>query len=262
MNVDIIYSLLVHESPESALDCIKNILYYNKNYKIAIIINCNSMMHPYIINYSEAYHNVFVTSNPWDKNAWGYDIMKAHIQNFEHCYNNQITSTHFITLASNCMFHKQLDISQYNNKTMVDMTDTTKETGWHWEKIYNMYALCEFVKKYNIHTFKVRSIEGRLYEYDKMQSVLEFINDNNIQEYTNVITPKAPCEEFLLPSIYALFTGYLNDSICKVFWDLPNYTPSFEQIIECEYPCVKRVDREYNNDIRVKLREMTNNYSE
>ncbi len=262
MNVDIIYSLLVHESPESALDCIKNILYYNKNYKIAIIINCNIMMHPYIINYSEAYDNLFVTPNPWDKNAWGYDIMKAHIQNFEDCYNNQIKSTHFITLASNCMFHKQLDITQYNKKTITDMTDNTIQTGWQWENIYKMDALCDFFKKYNIHTFKVRTIEGTAYEYEAMIKVVEFINTNNIEQYTHIITSKPPCEEFLLPSIYALFTGYVNDTICKLFLELHNYTPSFEQIIECEYPCVKRVHREYNNDIRVKLREMANNYSE
>ena len=75
-------------------------------------------------------------------------------------------------------------------------------------------------------------------------------------------TPPFPYEEILLPSLYAHFTGINPGEICKVFWNMPNYTPTYEQIINERCPCVKRVDRAFNDPIRVQLRERANNYTD
>jgi len=42
---DIIYSILVHESPDAYYDMINNLFYFNKDINIFVIVHCNNFMY-------------------------------------------------------------------------------------------------------------------------------------------------------------------------------------------------------------------------
>jgi len=90
-----------------------------------------------------------------------------------------------------------------------------------------------------------------------MNSIVDFISRNHIEES---IRRETIFEEILLGTIYAHITKKKGCSICKIFWSAPNYTPTIKQITETEEPCVKRVNRGYNDLVRVWLRERAGNY--
>jgi hypothetical protein len=48
--------------------------------------------------------------------------------------------------------------------------------------------------------------------------------------------------------------------LCHNFFELPEYTPTIKHIENCSKPCVKRVERNFNNNVRVHYRQKTNNY--
>ena len=105
---DIIYSILVHESPESYYDMISNLFYFNKDINIFVIVHCNNFMYEEL--YKKTIKNVILNPTHYYKNYFTYDIPQAHCENYMHCFNNNIKCRYFITYASNCMFHKKLTL--------------------------------------------------------------------------------------------------------------------------------------------------------
>ena len=78
--IDIVYSILVHEEPESYYDTIKNIFYFNKTLNILIIVHCNEFM--YEILSKKKTHAVILNPLKYTKRSLTYDILQAHIDNY------------------------------------------------------------------------------------------------------------------------------------------------------------------------------------
>jgi hypothetical protein len=181
------------------------------------------------------------------------DIFKSHIENFDYAVSNGIDMKYFIPLASNCYFHKPLTLdyikSLLDNSPNVTPTETV---GWYWPSI--------LLNK------KINSNLGKLYMsahegFILPKQIAEIISQHvKTYDIYNNVEDNIPFEEYLFASLYSNITGRKPQIICKVFWDAPGYTPSLEQIINCEFPVVKRVYRDYNNPIRIHFRTLTNNY--
>ena len=117
--IDIIYSILCHESPECIDNLIDNIYKFNKNYQIKIVLHLNKKL---FNNYSN--EKVIINSIFYDKNINHSSIIKAHLENFNLIKNKELFKF-FIPLASNCMFIKNLNLDfkinfKLNNYTCKD----------------------------------------------------------------------------------------------------------------------------------------------
>lgn len=193
-----------------------------------------------------------------------YDIMKGHIVNFVFCIGLSIRSDYFIPLASNCMFHRpvSMDILRLKLAEAASFDTLTPDpsknySNWQWPKFFRNKKITQIMTDHGILNYNGGQHEGCVYSYEAMQFIVDFIVINRIEES---IEHDAIFEEILFATLYSHFTKKMPYSLCKVFWSAPQYTPTIRQITETEEPCVKRVDRDYNNLIRTWLRERAGKY--
>jgi len=247
--MDIVYSLTCHENPLSLIDLIKNIQYFNRNLKICIIVHANDYMFSELKGKVEHLNPIH-----YNRSAFTVGFFKSQIENFDYAVSKGIDMTYFIPLASNCYFHKPVELDYI--KSLLDNSPSPipfKQVGWHWSKILQN-------KKINLNIGQLYPFqhEGFILPKQIAQQISEHVR---IHDIYNNIECETVFEEYLFASLYAKLTGKQPQTICKAFWDLPNITPSLEEIINCESPSVKRVSRDYNNAIRVHFRKITNNYT-
>jgi len=250
--IDIIYSVLWHESPECFSDNIRNITYFNKGHSIKIIINSNLFIYD---AFAKLYENDPITlfhPSPYNKVKYTYDVLEGHLQNFVYCKRNKITAKYFIPLASNCMFHKQVILPEIERNLLLlpdvkDISENIKHSEWHWPKFYENKKTVHILNNSGIYNFKGGQIEGFVIEYNIFNKIADYLNEHNIKE---LLTVHTSFEEILIPTLYSYFTNKGQYHICKVFWDIPGYTPTIDQIINTNEPCVKRVVLDINNPVR------------
>jgi hypothetical protein len=261
---DIIYSYTCHEDINSFLDTLKNLFYFNKSQKILVIINPNDIMYNELkdkVN-TEGLENIKLYPLPSTKRIYTYDILNAHIQNFSYCIDNNFKSKYFILLASNCLFHKSISMlyieNIINNNKLINVE--SNYNVWNWPDFFKNKKICDiFIKnKINKNDFIKSQHEGFILEYEVMNKIKTFIIDNNIKDN---VENETTFEEILPITLNKVFTGKLPVNCCKVFWDIPNMTPSLEDINNEELPCIKRVERNYDNYVRKSIREQNNNYN-
>jgi hypothetical protein len=143
-NYDIIYSYTCHEEPEGLLDTLDNLFYFNKSNKIFVILHCNDFMYenlPPLLEKNKNKDNIKINNIHYNKELYNYSIFQSHIDNFEYCFKNNITSKYFIILASNCIFKKEITINDidelYKILPTFDFPDKenqryTSHVNWHW----------------------------------------------------------------------------------------------------------------------------------
>lgn len=248
--MDIVYSLTCHEDPASFMDLIKNIQYFNRNLKICIIVHANDYMFSELNGKVEHLNPIY-----YNRRLYTIDIFKSHIENFDYTVSKGIDMTYFIPLASNCYFHKAVTLDYI--KSLLDNSPNAiipKREGWnHWSSILENKKI-----NLNLGELYVSQHEGIILPKQIAEKISEHVR---IHDIYNNLECETVFEEYLLASMYSNLTGKQPQIICKIFWTLPNFTPSLEEIINCEFPCVKRVSRDYNDTIRVHFRELTNNYT-
>jgi hypothetical protein len=254
MQVDIIYSLTCHESPDSFADTLENIKYFNKGHRIAIIVNTNQSMHSSVKEDDIAR----IVPMPWTKKIYTKDIFKAHLENYKYSRDNNITSTYFIMLASNCMFHRMITLQEIQDGVAsTPMHDVTlslpRPRGWWWPKFYRNEKVISICEANNIRNYVASQHEGMIVTSSDMDKIYTFTIEKQLLEN---FTHDVVVEEIIPGTLYAYFTGRKPYHICKVFWDLPNYTPTIQHIQACELPCVKRVERSLTNPVRQWLRQL------
>jgi len=256
MQVDIIYSITCHESPDSFADTIENIKYFNRGHRIAIIVNANPVMHRTIREDDV----VRLLPNPWNKRTCSHDIFTAHMQNYKYSQEKSITATYFIMLASNCMFHRQITLDEIeegvSHAPPCDVkTLSRRGTDWHWPPFYKNAAIVSSLAENGIHTFIASEHEGMIIPYNIMSQIYTFVTSNRLIE--NIIQ-QTVFEEIFPGTLYAYFTGKKPYHICKVFWEKPGCAPSIDDIRACGDPCVKRVARTMQNPVRQWLLSLRN----
>jgi len=255
--MSLIYSVLCHEHPDSVVDMIQNIFYYHKDISCTIVLNTTPDM--YTVLKAHESPTIFLAP-PSNKQMWTYDILKGHIINFTFCQTNALRSTYFIPLASNCMFHRHVTLSEINDACASVATSSSPAENyakWHWPKFFRNYDIIRCLRKHNIHKFYRGNHEGAILPYDIMAKIVNFTLTNNI---ISLIQQETVFEEMLLHTLYSHFVGREIVNICKIFTTSPNLTPSIEEIEAEKKPCVKRVDRNYNDPVRSWLRTQANNY--
>ena len=82
--MDIIYSLTCHEDPDSFMDFLRNIIFFNKDLKITIIVHANQFMFDQL-NGKLKNHLVLLNNRKFNKTLYTIDIFRSHIENFEFC---------------------------------------------------------------------------------------------------------------------------------------------------------------------------------
>ena len=258
---DIIFSILCHISPECFVDTLENLIFFNKANRIKIIVNSNNFMYKSLADKYKDNSTIMFYPNPWDKVGSSFCILEGHIQNFEYCKNNNISSTYFIMLASNCMFHRQLTLSEIEIGLMTseNVTDISQKNiihqDWHWTAFYQNKKIMNILNNNNIFNLKHGQCEGFIFEYDMYDKMVDFIQKNKIKD---LITSTTVFEEILPHTLYTYFTKKKPFTICRMFWELPKYTPSIEHILNTQEPCVKRVLLDMNNPVRVWIRSNQN----
>jgi len=256
--MSLIYSILCHEHPDSVVDMIKNIKYYHRDISCTIVINTTPAMYATLKVLESP--TLFIAEGPTNKRIGTYDIYNSHILNFIFCRNNSIRATYFIPLASNCMFHRHVTLSEINNACSSVATCPSPAENyakWHWPKFFRNYDIIRCLRKRNIHTFHRGNHEGAILPYDIMAKIVDFTLTNNI---SSLIQQETVFEEMLLHTLYSHFVGKEIVNICKIFTTSPNLTPSIAEIEAEKIPCVKRINRNYNDPVRSWLRTQANNY--
>jgi len=258
--VDIIYSISCHEEPDCVIDMIQNIFYYNKDICCNIVVNTNVHMFDELKKRQIESPCVFLEDNPTNKRIESYDILKSHISNFLYCRKNAITSTFFIPLASNCMFHKPVCLNTISS-SVVNSIHTSYKVNynkWHWRNFFKNPRMIHTLESSGISEFYPSQHEGVVIPYDIMGQIVDLTIEKNLEqlvEYNTVF------EEIILSTLYIHISGKQLYSLCKVFWNKPNYLPNINDIQREPLPCVKRVIRAYNDPIRVWIRTQASNYS-
>jgi hypothetical protein len=258
---DIIYSILVHESPESYYDMICNLFYFNKDINIFVIVHCNNFMYEELSK--KTIKNVILNPTHYDKTYFTYDIPQAHCENYMHCLNNNIKCRYFITYASNCMFHKKLTL-EHIEKQFIEEPQYEPQKYYIENRIKGWVSNEYFLKNINIiNLLKEHGMneiypcqhEGAVFESYIFKELTDFLIDNNIKSM--IQHPYTSFEEHLIPSIYINIKKQRLINICTVFW---NHIPSIEEIKNIYQPAVKRVERKYDSPVRIWLREITDSY--
>jgi hypothetical protein len=258
--MDIVYSLTVHESPECVLDLIKNIIFFNKDLKICIVIHTNNVMYEELKDLKLT--NIFINPSHFDKKLANVTIFKAHIENFLFSKQLDIYFKYFIPIASNCYFHKELKLEYIETllkKFEPAIKGTDYNNGWDWwPSIFKNKKIIEILNQEKCVDLFISEHEGQVHTYDSISYISDTIIKYNIFE--NVEMPDTVFEEFMFSTLYARFTGKKVVNICKMFWDLPLFRPNVQHIEDSDKPMVKRVLRNFYDDVRIHFRNKTNNY--
>lgn len=259
--MDILYSITAHESPECVIDLINNIFYFNKGLIISIIIHTNT----YIFNELKDLNikNVFINPKILDKRYATIDILIGHIQNFTFSEYLNMKFQYFIPLASNCYFHKYLTLDYI--KLSLEKSENAiphrnyDHNGWHWwtSIFQNKKILQILLDNQDCIDLFVNQHEGQIHTYETISYISNIIMKYKIFD---IVESQICFEEFMLPTLYAKYTGKKVVDICNVFWNLPNLRPNIEQIESSEKPIVKTVVRDIDDPIRIYFRKKTNNY--
>ena len=262
--INVVYSIPVHEDPESYYDMIRNIFYFNKTLNILIIIHCNEFM--YEILSKKKIHKVILNPIRCSKKLLSYDVLQAHIDNYMYLFNNNIKLRYFIPYASNCMFYKHVTI-EFIERELIEAPEYVKQNYYiedrlnvsEYRKIFkeNKKIIDIFIKN-GMNEIYQSQLEGAIFESYIFKECIDFLSNNNIRSF---IEREWAFDEYLIPTLYVNFKKQLlKTTICRIFWELKDYTPTIEDIINSYQPSVKRVERKYDNIVRVWLREITNSY--
>ena len=256
-----IYLVTAHESPECVKDMIRNILHFNSSSRTCVVVNGS----PNIQDDLSRLESEFVRVVPRPRRRRegnSFDVLKGYLEGGEWCRSNGLRAKYVILLASNCMFWKPLSlpeiIASEGSGCPGRRDDTSLDSSWHWPTIHeNKRIIAELHSSLGLRQLQSKAHEGTVYQYGDFMKISCLIEELGVER---LIDKQTVFEEFLLASLYEHITGRSLSSICRVFWEKPNYTPTIREIEEEVLPCVKRVARRFDDGVREWLRRTTLDY--
>jgi len=262
--IDVVYSIPVHEDPDSYYDMIQNIFYFNRTLNILIIVHCNEFMYEILSN--KKIHKVILNPIKYDKIYLTYDILQSHIDNYMYLFDNNIKLKYFVIYSSNSMFYKNVTL-EFIEKELIQAPEYI-EQKYYIEYRLNVSENCKQFKenkkiidifiKNGMNEMYQSQLEGAIIESYIFKECIDFLSNNNIR---SLIEKEWAFEEYLIPTLYVnIKKQLLKTTICRIFWELKDYTPTIEDIKNSYQPSVKRVERKYDNIVRQWLRQITNDY--
>jgi hypothetical protein len=251
---EVIYSLTCHESPDCVVDLLKNIRYYNRTVNYAVVIKMNNAMYDHFERSRELdqFDNIIVNDFVFTSKAHTYDLAEAQISNFNKVKSKSFK--YFCQIASNCLFKKEL--TSYHLDNEIKETLPEKIPNEHLNNWNINQKLSSLFKEMSIELYNYQH-EGALYEKEQFEKIANFCEKFDLK---NKVEHNIAFEEVIFTSLDSYFHKYVRPRICKVFWDMPAYTPTIEQIEQENLFMVKRIGREYNNPLRKYIRDYSNQY--
>jgi hypothetical protein len=259
MKYKIIYSVVVHESPECFFDMLANVYLANMNQSIFLVVNCNHYMYRELnkliqLNIDDK-DRFIINPNHYDKKLFTKDLLRAHMQNFDYIKEKGYEFDYYCLLASNCLFIKQFNIKEIEDliykPTIYTQQFENHLNGWDFEgKVFRNKAFIQFCRKNSLKIL-FNHHEGAIYRYEVFEQIIQYIRRNQLLKK---IQTRVPVEELLFPMIENLICNAMNPRICKIYWKRKNYTPLIEDIEREENYMVKRVDRKIDDRLRLYIR--------
>jgi hypothetical protein len=254
---DIVYSVLAHEEPECLLDLVKNILHFNRKYKIKIVINASLNLCMWL-DKSIFPPEVSFTPKPKNRIKYSYDLLGGHVDNF--IYSENLDFDHYILLASNCMFFKDMDVTCVHNLDCQEPKELTLDpSNPHFRGMFENHLIIDVLDSngimiYDLHRFH----EGVFYTKDQFRSIKNFLVDTGIHNMEKTVFI---AEETLLPTLEVNFFGKMLPHIVNL--RLENMEYRIEEASSKIGVCViKPVPREIDCKERIYLRELIKNNSQ
>lgn len=255
----IIFSLLVHESPDSLLDQLNNFFYYNPDSYVVIhlaknIWNDHMLLEKFKSIISE-YTNVQI--NPNCVRTGFADIIQAHISNFQFVKDSDFE--YFVFSSSNELFVKK---NMYEDITHYDCGLNFKSIKkWYYKKTaLGDKVLLNFAKG-NSNNIKYSQIEGTFYKKEMLAKIIEIISINYNYEKETIFYPR---EEVYFSTVCYNFIEQYNAHVPITYmkFEGKEIFVSFHKIKKIRnkdlgFYSVKRVDRQLNNYLRDYIRKLS-----
>ena len=276
-NKTFLISVLFHENIFIFTDYIYNVLYHFRNYNVLILISCNTIMKELINKLELPEYVKIVTERPNEYPIWmNVNLFDQHLKNYLYCKENSINYDYFLFSASNDVFIKDIELNKIKDR----IVDTNKQKiVRNDDEINKFYS--DFVNNPNLWfafrklimdktTFhnmysnkfiiKCNEMEGLILSKSFCNKFFEYYKNNFYQK--NIF--KEYCMEEIFPASY-LYTFYnyvykvitLREKWCK-YDNLKNihgldlYKKCLEE--NKDLFCIKTIDRDIKNPIRVYLR--------
>ncbi|MTC47093.1 hypothetical protein GKR71_14775 [Providencia sp. wls1922] len=281
-NTHLVFSIAVHESAESVYDLVDNINYFCLNPLIVIHVPQDSKM---TLDISK-YNNVYINRT---KLLTGYvdgTLTFVHIENYLECKRIGLQFDYFIPFGSNQLFIKS-GIENYIHNSVKNESSSPEKKDYH----YKVYLRDKSAYKLLESNIRKSAPEGTYYRYDVMEYMLssgveQYYKKNiwayrcqlgfRIRKFSSLLTRvmvklklvslvpsfmakfSYASEEIIFPSIK--YAGIERKVFCFIPWERENIKVTIKDIeyLICQnshYYTVKRVERDYYDEIRVFIRE-------
>jgi hypothetical protein len=248
MHTDVLYFITCHENPEVVLDLLSNIEYYHKTLSFHVILHSNTSMITELSDKLPSFATLHPT--PCAKSRFTYSLYHALIECFVFARELEIISTYCITLASNCMFHREVTLDLLKDFALPRIYPVLYPDDAHVQIAMSNTDLVTTFADNNVDTFYFCMHEGALIEYETFSKIADFTLTHNLHEK---IQNEICFEELLLPSLYVHYMGHLYSNI-NTFPTRGNDVPTISQIESSTEPCFKPCPRDIDHPLRVWLR--------
>ncbi len=248
----IVYSILFHESEDCVIDFFNNLFYYNAQNDFVCIVHTTPDLQPLLESKLKSPRILFYPE-PFRKRKYSSDILRAHMQNMQYCFQQGISFSYFIPLASNCLFRAPVTFTSiralFSANVSLSPDSKPDKTQWHWPDIIKNVDCIDFLQKHGITELYHGQHEGMI-----MDEKTALLSNQIWTEMQYKITNESIFEEFFWHTMFAFCKQKDPSYICHVFfWD--GQIPSQELVTACKLPCFKAVPREYNHKLRSWIRQ-------
>lgn len=222
--VDIIFSINVHENLNFLTKQINNIKTHVINLDYIIVLNTNNYMYNLLKNNDEIKNNtsVIVNENYIEKRTFTGSLLNGIFLNLL-LSRKEFKFNYFCILSSRNMFYNILDNVNIKNvttkfpkslqsyETPAINYDCKSLKSWWWPH-FSSTLLYKYVENNKLY-FSSSAHEGLMFDYDGSTEIINFLHNNqNIKN--NLFNFPGCVEEFALQTILINTVGY--------YWDLGN----------------------------------------
>lgn len=208
MNIDIVYTINVHEKVHFLLKQLNNIIEHNVNNTFVVILNCNDHMYRELQN-TKLPDFVYINQEIINKNRFHGSLTHGIVSNLKYALNNFIFK-YFIVLSSRNLFYDTLNLNTLNNlqkKYNIDNDINNFRKNNYYNCEYNFWHWPSFkTSKLATHYFSMNCSlyesmhEGLVFSYNVCKNIIKFLNDmiditNDTINFNNCV------EEFALQTI-------------------------------------------------------------
>lgn len=275
-NKTIVLSVMFHEKIQTIIDYFMNALYYFRNYNLYILVSCNEIMN-LMLSRTKLPDNIRIISvRPNDMLMWcNVNLIEHHTKNYLYLKDNNIDYDYFWFSASNDVFIKDIDdkIEKYvidrdiSTKTKPSNSNVRKfynkflqNPGWHWFKhmVQDKKTINTFISNKLI--VKCNEFEGLILSNSLSKEMFEFYIEHIYQknDYYGYVME----EIFFASYLYSYYgieysTVTLREKWCK--YDKLKGIHGVPLLVGVKNMdnlyCIKMIDREFNNPVRVEVRK-------